>query len=208
MANLTFEAYVGAPGWTNIGSNRLVFCASLTDLTSRIAALAFQDGTHLGSSTPGTDQCGATHAPNVKWLTDSTFSYNGGGSTALNDTNLLDTYCTMRIHLNDSTAFKTQNGRFYAFNNTTTTVQATGVEMAAYEKGNSSTWFHLNDDTTTGPSGWTTGSIGGDNSGERITMAARGSAATDQYYYYALSLSPETFGDKSSVAVGCSIELF
>lgn len=208
MATLTFEAYVGAPGWTNIGSNRLVFCASLTDLTARIAALAFQDGTHLGSSTPGTDQCGATHAPNVKWLTDSTFSYNGGASTALNDTNLLDTYCTMRIHLNDSTAFKTQNGRFYAFNNTTTTVQATGVEMAAYEKGNSATWFHLNDDTTTGPSGWTTGSIGGDNSGERITMAARGSANTDQYYYYALSLSPETFGDKSAIAAGCSIELY
>ena len=135
-------------------------------------------------------------------------SVNGAGSEVINDTNLADAECSLRIHLNDASAFKTQNGRFYSYNNSTTTVQATGVEIAAYEKGNSAQWFHLNDDTTTGPTGWVTGSIGGDNTGERITMAARGSAAVDQLYYYALSLSPESFGDKANVAVGTSIEIY
>lgn len=208
MATLTFEAYFGAPAWGSIGANRLAFSASLTDITSRIAVAAFQDGTHLGNGLPGTDQCGVTHVPNVRYLTDTTMSVNGGTSEPINDTNLADIECTMRIHLSDSTAFKTQNGRFYAYNNTTSTVQATGVDIAAYEKGSSTQWFHLNDDTTAGPSGWVTGGIGGDNAGERMTMASRGTAAVDHYYYYALSAAPESFGDKSAVAFGCSIELY
>lgn len=208
MATVTFEAFFGTPAWGSIGANRLVFSASLTGLTARIAATAFQDGTHLGSGTPGTDQCGVTHARNVKWLTDTTMSVNGAASEIINDTNLADTECSMRIHLNDPVAFQTQNGRFYAYNNTTTTLQATGVDIAAYEKGNSTQWFHLNDDSVAGPAGWITGGIGGDNAGERITMANRTVAAVDQFYFYALSLAPETFGDKSAIAFGCSIEIF
>lgn len=208
MATLTFEQFVGAPAWTNIGANRMVLSASLTDLNARIAALAFQDGSHIGSGTPGTDQCGATHARNVKWLTDTTMSTNGAASETINDTNLADNECSLRVHINDAVSFQTQNGRFYCFNNTTVTTPAVGVDLAAYEKGNSSQWFHLNDDSSLGPSGWTTGAIGGDNAGERITMANRTSPGTDQFYFYAISAAPETFGDKSAVALGVSIEIF
>jgi hypothetical protein len=173
-----------------------------------ILATNFQDGTHVGSGTPGTDQCTTNHTRNNKWLTDSTFSANGGGSETLNDTNLDDAESTMRVHFNDSVARSIQNGRFYCFDGTTTTVEAVGLDVAAYEKGNSATWFHLNDDSATGATGWTTGNKGGDNDTERIGMGARASAATDQYWYYALSASPETAGSKSSFAFGVYLEYY
>jgi len=116
--------------------------------------------------------------------------------------------CSMRVHFNDSVARSIQNGRFYCFDGTTTTTPAVGLDVAAYELANSSQWFHLNDDSTTGPSGWTTGSVGGDNTGERISMGARASAATDQYWYYGLSASPETAGSKSSFAFGVYLEYY
>jgi hypothetical protein len=81
MATFTKNAYMGAgPAWTSIGSNTMVFCSSLTDLTTNITVASYQDGTHIGNGDPGTDQCGANHANNVKYLTSSTMSVNGGNT--------------------------------------------------------------------------------------------------------------------------------
>ena len=130
MATIAFEAYYGAtPAWTDIAANRLVFCGSLTDLTVTILATNFQTGTHVGTATPGTDVCTTTHCNNVKWLTDTTMSVNGAASEIINDTNLADLECTMRIHFNDATAYAIQNMRFYCYNNTTTTTEATGLDV-------------------------------------------------------------------------------
>ena len=214
MATIAFKAYYGAtPAWTDIAANRLVFCGSLTDITVTIAATNFQAGTHVGSGTPGTDVCTSTHCNNVKWLTDTTMSVNGAASETINDTNLADTECTMQIHFNDATAYSIQNARFYSYDNATTTVEAVGLDVAAYIKAATTDWFNLNDDTTTGPTGWVTGNIGGDNSGERIDAATfsglnRATAATDQYWYSALSAAPETAGGKSSFAFGWYCEYY
>ena len=82
---VTWKAYVGAgPAWTDISTNTLVFCASLTDLEAKVEAGSYQDGTHLGNGDPGADQCGANHANNVKYLSSATMSVNAGGSENIN----------------------------------------------------------------------------------------------------------------------------
>jgi hypothetical protein len=208
MATTLFEAYYGGtPAWTDISTNRLGFSGSLTSVTT-VAALAFQDGTHVVSGTPGSDVCATNHARNVKWLTDTTMSVNGAASETINDTNLADAECTFRVHFNDAAAYALENGRLYTYNNTTTTTEATGIDVAMYVKSNSmSAWFHINDATTTGATGWTTGGIGGDNSGERISLASQ-AAAADHYYYCGMSVSPETAGGKSAFAIGCYLEYY
>ena len=104
MATITFEGYMGAgPGWASLGANTVVFSGSLTDLTATIATTDWNNGTHAGSDDPGTDQCGANHMNNVKYLSSSTMSVNGGASENINDTNLAETECTLRIHLNNAT---------------------------------------------------------------------------------------------------------
>ena len=214
MATIAFEAYYGAtPAWTNIAANRLVFCGSLTDITTTILATNFQTGTHVGTATPGTDVCTTTHCNNTKWLTDTTVSINGGASVIINDTNLTEVLCTMRIHFNDAISYAIQNARFYCYDNSTTTNFATGVDVAAYIRAATTDWYNLNDATTTGPAGWVTGNIGGDNSGERIDAATytglnRATPAADQYWYSALSGAPETAGAKSAFAFGAYMEYY
>jgi len=82
------------PAWADLGANTLVFSSSLTDLATSITVSSYQDGTHAGNGDPGTDQCGANHMNNVKYLTSGTMSVNGGGSESIDDTNLTANECT------------------------------------------------------------------------------------------------------------------
>lgn len=212
MATITWEAYVGTPSWTDMGSNRLVFSGSASNINTTVQATQFQDGTHLGSGTPGTDQCGANHANNVKILTSTTMSVNGAASETINDTNLADNECTFRLHFNDGSGYALQNGKIYTYDGTTTTAEAVGVDAAIYVKGESMTsWFTINSDTATGNSmagmNFTTANLGGDNAGEYQSLSNK-SAATDHYYYCALSASPETAGGKSAFALGAYLEYY
>jgi len=208
LATITWEAYVGTPAWTDMGANRLVFSGSSSSISATVAATAFQDGTHLGNGTPGTDQCGSSHANNVKYLTSTTMSVNGGGSETLNDTNLADNECSYRLHFNDAAAYALQNGKIYTYNGSVTTTQATGVDVASYVKGEGlSAWFVLNSDTTTGPTGFTTANVGGDNTSERHDLASR-SGSADHYFYVGISASPETAGGKSAFALGAYLEYY
>lgn len=215
MATTVMEAYYGTAGsasWQAVSSNRLGFMNTLgssgTGITpDSVQATLFQNGTHVITGTPGTDVCDEPHVPNVKYLTSSTMSVNGGGSETINDTNLADTECSFRWHFNDASTRTIQNVKIYTYDNTTHSARATGVDVAMYVKAFSSTWSVVNDDTTTGPTGFTTGSIGGNASGNLSGAGlARGSAATDQYWYCAASVSPETAGAKSAFAFGISLE--
>jgi hypothetical protein len=195
-----------------MGSNRLVFSGSLSNISTTVQATQFQDGTHLGSGTPGTDQCGSSHANNVKILTSTTMSVNGAASETINDTNLADNESTFRLHFNDAAGYALQNGKLYTYDGSTTTAEAVGVDAALYVKAESmTTWATINSDTATGNSmasmSFTTANLGGDNSGETRSLANR-SGATDHYYYCALSASPETAGGKSAFALGAYLEYY
>ena len=146
MATITWERNqntIPSPTWVDIGSNTLVFSGSATDLTVPIGTTSWNDGFHIGSNDPGSDQCGggpnSSHNNCVKFLTTGTMSVNGGGSEAINDTNLAEAECTLRIHLNNATAVQTQNTYFFCFDGATDTVEAVGVEAYAFERGVSAT---------------------------------------------------------------------
>jgi hypothetical protein len=203
----------GSASWQAGGSNRLGFFntqgASGTAITpDSLPVNTWQLGTHVITGTPGTDVCDEPHVTNVRYLTTTTMSVNGGGSETINDTNLADNESSFRWHFNDGSARTIQNVNIYVFNNTTPATRATGMDVAMYIKGNSmSAWQKVNDDTTTGPTGYTAGSVGGNASGN-ITGSGldRGSAATDQYWYAAASISVETAGAKSAFGFGASLE--
>ena len=94
----------------------------------------------------------------MKYISSTQFD-SGGGTEALNDTNLTADECTLQILFTDAASVSITNARFYAFNSTTSTTRATGVDVVAFEQGQSATaWTVINDDTVSGA--LTTGSTG------------------------------------------------
>lgn len=206
MATITFEhntGTTGSPVWTNISTNTLVFSGSATDLTATILTTDWNDGTHIGSGDPGTDQCtsgpNSSHNNNVKFVDASNMIVNAGGSEAINDTNLIQGECTLRVHLNNGTSVATQNSFFFCFNGTVDTTEAVEIECYAFEQGvSATTWTQINDDSA---------NIGGDNSGERLDLGEK-TTATDHYWYLALSARGESAGAKTSFDFKFRTEIF
>lgn len=197
MATFTWYGYMGAgPGWVDLSTNKVVFCSSLTDLDTAITVGEYNDGTHAGDGSPGTDQCGANHMNNVKYIDANNMSVNGGGNEAINDTNLGETECTLRINFSHGASVVLSNIRLYMFNGTTTTTYAPNLDAFAFVRGESDTaWTQINN----GGAG-----TGGDNSGERYDIADR-STNTSHDFYVAISVSPETVGAKSTNDIGISL---
>jgi hypothetical protein len=197
MAVFEWQAYVGAtPSWTDIATNIVIFSGTSSDLTDPITVAAWQDGSHLGTSEPGTDQCGANHMNNVKYIGSTEMSVNGAATEDINDTNLTESECTMRIQFTNSPAVALTSARLYAYDGTTTTAEAIGVEVNAFERGVSATsWTLINDDS---------GNTGGDNSGERLDLGDK-SSATINFYYLAISASPESVGGKTQFDFGVAL---
>lgn len=215
MATITWEAYYGnTAAWTDMTTNRLVFSGSASNINTTVQATTFQDGTHVGNGTPGTDQCGTNHIPNVKLVSGTEWSLAGGSTATISE--IADTSTTFRLHFNDAAGYSLQNGRIYSYDGTTTTNEAVGVDAALWVKGESDTaWTCINSDSATGPSvaglatanTFQTADIGGNNTGEYYALSSR-TASVDQYYYAALSCSPETAGGKASFALGAYLEYY
>lgn len=210
MATITWEAYYGTPAWNDLGSNRLVFSGSGTSHTASVVTNEFQDGTHVGTGTPGDDDCGATHANNVKFISSTEMSVNGAATQDINDTNLADDECTFRLHFNDATAYALQNIKVYAYDGDDIDQPAIAVDAALYVKGEGmTTWYTLNSDTLDGPveagMQFDDADIGGIGSGLAIDDRT---ADTDHFIYCALSVAPETSGGKANFALGAYMEFY
>jgi hypothetical protein len=195
MATFIWEAYYGSsPAWTDISTNTIVFAGS-GGIATAITLGDWNSETHIGTGDPGTDVCTTNHVPNVKYVGASTFD-NGSGTQDLNDTNLTATECTLRVRFTDASSVATSGGRIYCFDGTTETTEATGVEVYAFEQGKSNTaWVQINDDSA---------DVGGDNSGERLTLADQ-TAATEHIFYIAISARPETVGAKTAFDFGIAL---
>jgi len=178
-----------------VGANTVVFAGS-GGLTTPITVGTWQSETHLGSGDPGTDQCGGSnHVRNVKYIASTQFD-SGSGTETLNDTNLAETECTLRVKFTDASAVATSNGRFYSFDGTTETAEAVGIEAYAFERGvSATTWTQFNDDSA---------NIGGDNSGERLALSDQ-SSNTEHYFYIAISARPESVGAKTQFDFGIAL---
>ena len=115
----------------------------------------------------------------MKYISDTQFSLNGGGTEELNDTNLLATECTLRIDFTHGSSVVLSSGRFYAYDGSVTTNEAVGVDVHAYEQGISETegWTLINDDS---------GNTGGDNTGERLDLSDQTTEAMRCSWAYSL----------------------
>ena len=195
MATFTWKAYIGAgPAWADISTNTIVFAGS-GGIATPITVGEWNSETHLGDGDPGADQCGANHMNNVKYIQGTEFD-SGSGTETLNDTNLTDNECTLSIEFTDASSVATSNGRFYAFDGTTTTAEAVGIEAFAFERGVAATaWTEINDDSANN---------GGDNAGERLALSDQ-ATGTEHTFFVAVSARPESVGAKGSFDFGVAL---
>src|SRR5688572_5548580 len=127
MATISWESYFGnTVAWTDLGANRLAFSGSLTNIATTVTSGTWQTGTHVGDGTPGTDQCGTNHVPNVKLISGDEWSLNGAATASISE--IADTACTFRLHFNDGANYALQNGKIYTWDGGTTTAEAVGVD--------------------------------------------------------------------------------
>lgn len=195
MASLVFQGYYGAgPTWTSLTGSQLIgFYGAAYD--DKVVVNAYQSSTHISGG--GGDICLTNHNRNVKYIASGQFD-SGGGTETLNDTNLINTECTLRVYLSNGAAIATQNGRLYCYNGSSVTAYATDVQVYAFEQGvSATTWTSINNGS----------SSGGDNSGQRLALGNK-TAATDHYWYVAISISPLSVGAKTAFAFGSSIEYY
>jgi len=197
---VTWEMFMGAgPAWTDVSTNTIVFSGSGTDISAFVTVGQYQDGTHVGTNDPGTDQCGANHANNVKYISGTEMSVNGGGTENINDTNLAQDECSLRLKVDCTPNYAIQKPLFYAYDGATATNYAVGVDVWGFERGVSkSAWDKLNDASAT---------YGGNNAGERMILAAKPSAA-QHLWYLALSTSPESAGAKGDFGFGFDFQYY
>ena len=195
MATFNWEVYADTPAWMDVAANTIVFSGATDSVTEPITVGTWQTGSHLGSGDPGTDQCGTTHMPNVAYVSGTQFD-DGGGTTTLNDTNLVETACTLRVKFTDASSVAISNARFYCFDGATETTEAVGVEAYGFERGVSATaWTEINDDSD---------GDGGDNTSERLTLGDK-TAGTEHYWYVAVSARPESVGAKTNFDFGVAL---
>lgn len=197
MATYNWEVYL-TDTWVDVGVNTLVFSSDPSNPGVAINVDEFNQGTHLGSDDPGSDQCGTTHIYNLRYA--DTNNYFGGSSTtseSITDTHLTLTEATVRVKFTDSSSITVSTGYFFCFDGVTETVEAVGVRAFAVQAGvGASSWTEINNDAS---------GIGGNNSGERLTLTNYTGASTYHYYYFGLSVSPQSYGPKTQFDFGIAL---
>jgi len=195
MAAFNWETYRDTPGWKDVSTGTFVFSGSASDHTIPVTVGEWQSGTHITDGDPGNDSCGANHSRNVKYVSGTQFD-SGGGTETLNTTNMADTECTLRVKFTDASQVATSSARFYTFDGSVVGNRAVGLHAYAFERiSGLSGWTLVNDDT---------GGTGGDNSGQRLSLADQ-AATTDHYFYVGISSTPESVGAKTSFDLGLAL---
>ena len=130
--------------------------------------LSAQDSTHLATS-GGAHRCTTTHLHNTKYLSGSTVSINGAGSTSLP---VASSQCPLLFVLFSLEEIVIEGGSFYIYSTGDNPVA--NVTFYAAEGGVSSTWKEIN----------------GYNN--RLTLSSRSTPATDHDFNMACSYMPST----------------
>ena len=145
---------------------------------SAITVGEYQDSTHVESSV-GVDDSSGNTPHNSKYLTISTVSLNGAGSTALSATSTAA--CPLKYNFAHGSAVAVTAHTFYAYDGTTTTAVPTGVTFQASEQGDAN---------------WTNAE--GSAAAVSITDSA---SATSHDFFLQVSASPESVGEKTAFKV-------
>ncbi len=145
---------------------------------------SYQSSTHFSDDGVSNDLCTSVHANNVKYLTSTTCSLNGGASTPLSS--LTDNDATLKITLSGLGSISTMQTRFYSYNGTTRASAPDGITCQAAEVGNSN---------------WT--AVGG--SGSALALSNQ-SEASSHSWYIAVSVMPTSAGVKTAFAFAIETE--
>lgn len=206
MATIAFQrnsGTVSSPTWVDISqSHRIAFTGSATQHNAPLSVGAFNIGTHIVDGLPGNDVCTSGpnngHNNNNQYVSSGQISINGGSAVALNDTNLAEGACTVRIRLTHDQSVQTQNSFFYAFNGSNHSSPAVNVVAYAFERGvGANQWTKINDYP----------SVGGNNSGSRLDIGDK-SSGTEHLWYLALSATGQQAGTQSQFAFGIVTEIY
>jgi hypothetical protein len=155
-----------------------------TNFGDPVTVNTWQSSTHFSDDGIATDLCSGVHCNNVRYLTSTTCSLNGG--TAVGLSTLTNNDATLKITLSGLGSVATLGAKFYSYNGTTRATAPDGITCAAAEIGNAS---------------WST--IAG--SGSPLLLADQ-SAATTHSWYIALSVMPTTSGVKTAFAFAIETE--
>lgn len=158
---------------------------STTDKNGNVVVGTYQDFIHIYDSTDTTHRCttgGTVHVNNVKPLTSTTFSLNGGGSTSLAAGAPTTAQCSFKFNFSDAASVATSAGKFFFFDGTTDTNAMAGVLPQAIQQSNTA-WPNF---ATTGVNG----------SGNALALADQ-AAATSHDFYIAVGVSPTSTGAKT-----------
>lgn len=149
-----------------------------TAAANSITVAAYQDTMHITSNVD-THLCTTNHVNNTKYLTATTVSINGAGSTTL-AAGTVPTTAQAPILLNfaDAASVATSATTFYFYDGTTDATAMVGITVQAIEAATSTSWVAAN------------------GSGAALSLANQ-AAATSHNFYIATSVSPTSTGNKS-----------
>lgn len=170
-----FIWYLQGTSPTTIEATDIVQFAGAGGFDSKVTVAAYNDTTHVESSV-GANDSSANTPHNNKWLTSSTVSLNGAGSTALSAATTAQ--CALKVNFSDASSVITESAIFYAYDGTTTTAVPTGVTFVAAEQGDAA---------------WT----GAEGSAAAVTVTDDTTATSHDYYFLA-SVSPDSVGAKTA----------
>ena len=176
MATWTLTAQLVGGGTRVLGTSDRIWVNG-TAFGDNIVVNAHQDSTHVTSSTDE-HLCTTAHVNNTKFLTNTTVSINGAGSSALP---IPTASCGLKFRFNHSSAVATSQAKFYWYDGTDDTKPMAGVSVRAVEGGVSTSWATPN--------------------GLAAALAlANQAAATDHDFFLAFSVSPTVVGQKTGKA--------
>lgn len=145
---------------------------------SAITVGEYNDSTHVESSA-GADDSASNSPHNTKYLTSNTVSLNGGASASVSSISTAN--CPLKINFSHTTAVAVSAHKIYAYDGTTTTAVPTGVTFYIAEQGDTS---------------WTNAE------GSAAALSVDDSAsATSHDFYFLVSASPESVGEKTNFKI-------
>ena len=173
MATWTLTAQL-TTGTLSVGATDRIWFNG-TNFGDNVTVGSYQDSTHISNSSD-VHQCSTNHVHNTKFLTSTTLSLDGAGSTNLSA--LTTGNAPLKFNFSDASSVATSSATFYAYDGATDATAMAGVTFKAGEAAVTSTWVTAN------------------GSGAALSLADQ-SAATSHDFFVALSLSPTSTGAKT-----------
>lgn len=180
----TFTWYLQGTSPTTIEATDIIQFAGSGGFDTAVTVGEYNDTTHVESSVGANDSSGNT--PNNNKFISQTGGTAGDSQADWGDGTedidaILAAECALKINFSDASSVTTTSAIFYAYDGTTTTAVPTGVTFQAAEQGDivftnaegSAAAVTVNDDT----------------------------AATSHDYYFLISASPESVGEKTAFAL-------